>query len=145
MELNIKEQILTEELKKQIYDGFSRHAIEMTGYDEKLDSIAFVAMDKDSFAGAIVVELFWGALHIKYLYVADSYRNQKIGARLLQRAVDYGLEHNYTFAFVETMSFQALEFYQKMGFKLDFTRSGYSHGTSFHYLSMGLSSYPNKD
>jgi len=36
------------------------------------------------------------------------------------------------------MSFQALEFYQKMGFELDFTRPGYAHGTSFHYLSKKL-------
>lgn len=38
------------------------------------------------------------------------------------------------FAFVETMSFQALDFYRKMGFELEFTRSGYKHGTAFHYL-----------
>lgn len=42
------------------------------------------------------------------------------------------------FAFVETMSFQALEFYQKMGFKQDFVRTGYAHNTSFHYLSRKL-------
>jgi len=43
----IRQQPLTEHLKKQIYEGFSRHAIQMTGYDEKFDSIAFVAMDDD--------------------------------------------------------------------------------------------------
>ena len=137
--IDIKEQALTEELKKRIYEGFSRHAIEMIGYDEKFDAVAFVAMEDAILAGAIVVERFWDALHVKYVYVDDHYRNQGIGTRLMQRAVDYGLELNCPFAFVETMSFQALDFYQKMGFELDFTRPGYAYGTSFHYLSMKLS------
>jgi len=136
--IDIKEQALTEELKKKIYKGFSRHAIEMTGHDEKFDSVAFVAMEDTSLAGAIVVERFWNALHVKYVYVDEHYRNQGLGTRLMQRAISYGSEQNCPFAFVETMSFQALDFYQKMGFDLDFTRSGYAHGTSFHYLSKKL-------
>lgn len=138
--IDIKEQALTEELKKKIYEGFSRHAIEMTGHDEKFDSVAFVAMERTSLAGAIVVERFWNALHIKYVYVDEHYRNQGLGTRLMQRAVRYGSEQNCPFAFVETMSFQALDFYQKMGFELEFTRSGYAHGTLFHYLSKRLTS-----
>jgi GNAT superfamily N-acetyltransferase len=136
--IDINEQTLTEELRKQIYEGFSRHAIEMTGHDEKFDAVAFVAMEDTMLAGAIVVERFWDALHVKYVYVDDRYRNQGIGTRLMQRAIGYGLEQNCPFAFVETMSFQALDFYQKMGFILDFTRPGYAHDTSFHYLSKTL-------
>ena len=138
--IDIKEQALTEELKKKIYEGFSRHAIEMTGHDEKFDSVAFVAMERTSLAGAIVVERFWDALHVKYVYVDEHYRNQGLGSRLMHRAVSYGLEQNCPFAFVETMSFQAVDFYQKMGFELNFTRTGYAHGTSFHYLSKRLTS-----
>lgn len=134
----IRQQSLTENLKKQVYEGFSRHAIAMTGYDEKLESVAFVAMDAEKFAGAVVVEQFWGALHVKYVYVDEEYRNQGLATHLMDRAIAYGRENKCLFAFVETMSFQALEFYQKMGFQLEFTRSGYAHGTSFHYLRKGL-------
>lgn len=132
--LEIKQELLTEELKKQIYQGFSRHALAQTGHDEKFDSIAFIASDQGAFAGAVVVEKFWGALHIKYVYVEDPYRGQKIATRLMEEALNYGKEQQCPFAFVETMSFQALEFYQKIGFRLEFTRSGYKHGSSFHYL-----------
>lgn len=132
--MEIKQQLLTEDLKKQIYAGFSRHAIAMTGHDEKFESVAFVAMDGQVMAGAIVVELFWGALHIKYVYVEDQYRAQKLGTQLMEKAFNYAAEHKCPFAFIETMSFQALEFYEKCGFKLEFTRSGYAYGTSFHYL-----------
>ena len=71
--MEIKQQPLTEDLKKQIYAGFSRHAMAMNGHDEKFESVAFVAMDGQEMVGAIVVELFWGALHIKYIYAEDDF------------------------------------------------------------------------
>lgn len=133
--IEIKQQPLSENLKQQIYEGFSRHAISMTGYDEKYEAVAFVAHDeKGSFVGAVVIELFWGALHIKYVYVEDEYRGQGIATMLMNHALAYGQNHQCSFAFLETMSFQALGFYQKMGFELEFSRPGYKHDTSFHYL-----------
>lgn len=136
--IEIKQGSLSQELKKQIYEGFSRHAIAMTGYDDKNDPIAFVAMDDHIFAGAAVVDLFWGALHVKYVYVEENYRHKGLGRLLMQKVFAFGLSNRCPFAFLETMSFQALEFYQKLGFVLEFTRSGYSHNTSFHYLKKVL-------
>lgn len=136
--IEVKEQLLTEELKKRIYAGFGKHAKAMTGHDEKFDPVAFVANDKGYFAGAIVVELFWGALHVKYIYVDDEYRGKGVGSKLMDCALKYGQSNRCPFAFVETMSFQALDFYRKVGFELEFTRSGYKHGTSFHYLRKPL-------
>jgi hypothetical protein len=56
----------------------------------------------------------------------------------MKKALQYGRDKDCPFAFVETMSFQALDFYQKMGFQLELTRTGYAHGTSFHYLRKDL-------
>ncbi len=66
--LKIQQHPLTSELKKRLYEGFSRHSIATTGHDEKHDPVAFVAMAGDTFAGSVVVEIFWGALHVKYVY-----------------------------------------------------------------------------
>jgi len=136
---NIEESLLTDDVKKLIYQGFGRHAIATTGHDEKFDPFAFIARDvKGTFIGAIVAELFWGALHVKYVYVEDEYRGCGVATGLMSQALAYGKERGCPFAFVETMSFQALGFYQKMGFELEFTRSGYKHNTSFHYLLKNL-------
>ena len=137
--ISIDQRPLSNELKQHIYQGFSLHAIAVTGYDEKFDPTAFIAqIEGGSFVGAIVVEQFWGALHIKYVYVEESFRNQGIGTALMEYALTYGRSCQCPFAFVETMSFQALEFYKKMGFELEFTRPGYKHNTSFHYLRKNL-------
>lgn len=61
----------------------------MTGHDEKFDSVAIVANSEEgSFAGAIVVELFWGALHIKDVYVKDEFRNLGIATQLMEKALE---------------------------------------------------------
>lgn len=124
----------SENLKQQIYAGFREHAIATIGFDETFAPAAFVASNEGQFVGAVIVELFWSALHVKYVFVKEKYRKQGIATKLMQKALEYGKEHTCPFAFVETMSFQARGFYQKLGFVLEYTRSGYSHGTSLHYL-----------
>lgn len=136
--IEIKQQQLTQDLKKRVDEGFSHHAIAMVGHDEKFEPEAFVATDDNEFAGMAVGQLFWGALHVKYVFVDESYRGKGLGSRLMEQVILYGLANKCPFAFVETMSFQALDFYQKIGFQLEFTRSGYAHGTSFHYLRKDL-------
>lgn len=136
--VTISEKPLTDALKEEIFAGFKRHAVEKTGHNDIGETYAFVAEEEDLLLGAVVVELFWGALHIKYAYVHESARGKGLGRELMLCALAFGKSKNCPFAFVETMSFQALDFYQKLGFTLDFTRSGHSHGTSAHYLSKRL-------
>lgn len=137
--IEIKTQKLTDELKEKVDQGFKRHALETIGHDEKYPPKTFVAFDDNQFAGIVVCQLFWGALHIKYLIVDEDFRNKKIGTKLMQHAFNYALKHQCSFACIETMNFQALNFYLKLGFEIEFTRHGYLHDTSFHYLKKELS------
>ncbi|RYH22500.1 GNAT family N-acetyltransferase [archaeon] len=136
--MEIIEEPFTNELKKQIYDGFTQHSISMIGHDEKNPAVCFVVRENGKFLGTITFELFWGALHIKYIYVEEGNRGRQLGTKLLNKAEEYGRTHNCAFSFLETMSFQALDFYLKNGYDLEFTRSGFSHGSSFHYLRKEL-------
>jgi len=137
--MEIIQQPLTTELKNRIYSGFKEHTIKVMGQDGFGDPIAFIAIENNDLIGAVVAQPFWGTLHIKYVWVKEAYRGKKIGTLLTQRACEYGRNLNYLFAFVETMSFQALEFYQKLGFTLEYTRSGYAEGLAFHYLRKNFS------
>lgn len=136
MEIQVKP--FTDKLKKQVFEGFGRHAVAETGHNELPDPIAFIAKENDQFVGALVAQMFWGALHIKYVYIEDAFRSKGVGSQLLEAALAYAKEQKCPFAFVETMSFQAMPFYKKFGFVLEYTRHGYNHGTSFHYLRKDL-------
>lgn len=142
MTFQIKQNTLSEPIKKKIFDGFIREAIKSTGINGlSEDPISFEIFNEQEFVGAIVVQLFWGQLHIKYLFVEQKYRRQGIAQQLMNHALGFGRQRGCHFAFVETMNFQAPDFYQKMGFTIDFSRSGYAKNTSFHYLKKSLTDH----
>lgn len=132
--LEICEESLSDELKKTIYQGFAAHAIAQVGADGDMRVFTFVAKENAQFQGAVVCKTFWGALHVKYLYLIPAARKKGIGRELMKNALQRAKDLNCRFAFVETMSFQALAFYKKLGFIEEFARSGYANGCSFHYL-----------
>lgn len=139
MIFQINQNKLTEEVKKKIFKGFSQQALESTGIDGLSEEpISFEIYDETLLVGAIVVQPFWGQLHIKYLFVEKDYREQGIARMLMNHALEFGRKRECHFAFVETMSFQAPEFYKKMGFTIEFSRAGYAENTSFHYLKKPL-------
>ena len=56
--------------------------------------------------------------------MADSLRDKDYGTKLVRAAEQYGLEHECTFAAVNTMDWEALGFYKKLGFEIEFERHG---------------------
>lgn len=126
---------LTTEMRKEIFEQFAQHAKQQIGFNGLEDEpIAFCLQINGKNIGTCGIQLFWGQLHIKYLVVDEKYRGQGIGSKLLNHALNYGAKHECTFAFVETMSFQAPEFYQNHGFEIELKRDGYAHNQSFYYL-----------
>jgi ribosomal protein S18 acetylase RimI-like enzyme len=139
MDLVIDQNQLTEEIKKKILDGFSRDAIEKFGYDGQVpEPISFEIFDESEFVGAVVVYIFWGQLYIKYLFVEEKYRCQGVGRQLVERALQFGKKQGCQIAMVDTMNYQAPEFYEKLGFVLEFTRTGLAEGLSIHYYKKKL-------
>lgn len=139
MNLEIRQNKLSDEIKRKIFQGFARQAITSTGIDGlNEDPISFEVVNGSEFVGAIVVQLFWNQLHIKYLFVEENYRGQGLARQLMDHALEFGKKRGCQFAFVETMSFQAPDFYQKMGFVIEFSRPGYAENTTFHYLKKSL-------
>ena len=131
---------LTSELKDSIYKDFADHAISTMGFDGLSDEpIAFEINVNGINIGVCVCQLFWGNLHIKYLITRKGYKGQGIGRVLIEHALRYGKEQGCSFAFVETMNFQAPEFYQKLGFQIELKRDGYAGGSSLYYLRKDLS------
>jgi ribosomal protein S18 acetylase RimI-like enzyme len=130
---------LTSDLKKHIYGVFTQHAIAATGIDGLAeDPVIFEMREGEQLIACAGVQIFWGQLHIKYLIVEKPYRNQRIGRALMEHAFEFGRMHGCTFAFLETMNFQAPDFYKKLDFVVELERPGYTKGTSFFYMKKTL-------
>lgn len=135
---SIQQSPVTTELTTKIDAGFRQHGFDATGYDIPIDRIAFVAHNEDTFAGAVTAHLLWGTLHIRHMFIETQYRRQGLGKTLMEKALEYGKAHGCSVAFVDTMSFQALGFYQRLGFVHEFTRTGFAHNSVLYYLKKEL-------
>lgn len=136
--MKILKSALTPTLKETIYEGFKDHDIEKTGTSGIEEPICFYIEAKGKIVSSIVCRLFWGALHIKYVYTHKEHRNNGHASSIMKEVMSFAEKNKCPFAFIETMNFQAPEFYKKFGFEVEFERSGFSQNTSFLYLRKWL-------
>lgn len=77
-------------------------------------------------------------LCIKYLWVDEALRGQKIGSGILKAAEDEAAARGCRYAFVDTFHFQAPEFYIKHGYTEVFTLKNYPYTGARHYYTKTL-------
>ena len=73
-------------------------------------------------------------LDVEYLVVDEALRGQNMGSKLLKRAEQAASDRGCKYVFLDTFSFQAPEFYKKMGYKEVFVREEYPVTGKRHYL-----------
>ena len=83
-------------------------------------------------------ETFGNWLCIQYLFVCESLRGQGIGSKLLEAAESEARRRGCKYAFVDTFSFQAPEFYKKHGYQQVFTLEEYPYTGKRHYYTKEL-------
>ena len=97
------------------------------------DYFAFFIRDQENkvMAGCDGNTLY-GCLYIDQLWVSETIRHAGWGTKLINAALDYGKKRGCTFANVDTMDWEALDFYKKIGFTVELERKGF-HKNSISY------------
>lgn len=80
----------------------------------------------------------WGKLHVRILWVHPDHQSKGLGSRLMRWAEQRGKELGCKSTMVDTMSFQAPEFYAKLGYRQFGLSEGYEGGASRHYFEKKL-------
>lgn len=136
--MRIEKVELSKEIQERVMDGFAQQAFEATGYDGGIHVFSFAAYEGDEIVGVADCKFFWGAVHIRWLFIFPPYRHKGYGSALMEKALSHAKKCGSKFAFVETMQFQAADFYKKLGFEIEFSRPGYAKDGIFHYLKKDL-------
>ena len=68
--------------------------------------------------GGIVGGTYWGWMYIDILWVDEAYRKNGIGSKLLAEAENEAVRRGCHHVHVDTMSWQAPEFYKKYGYEV---------------------------
>lgn len=120
IEVEYKEN-LDEGIYEIIDEEFNKFATK-NGIVCNYKSFAFVAKEKSKIIGIITGNSYYKEVHISDLIVLEQYRNTHIGSELMETVENYYKNKGYENINLTTYGFQALEFYKKCGFKVEFIR-----------------------
>ena len=98
---------------RQALDQFNRERVGADGHTP----LNIVEYDADGqIVGGILGGTYWGWMYIDILWVHEDHRKQGIGSKLLHEAEQEALRRGCHHVHLDTMSWQAPEFYQKHGY-----------------------------
>jgi GNAT superfamily N-acetyltransferase len=88
--------------------------------------------------GGLVAETYWGWLHVQILWIDEAFRGRGFGARLLARAEQEAVWRGCHYAYLDTLSFQARDFYEAKGYRFFGALTDHPVGHSRYFLSKEL-------
>jgi GNAT superfamily N-acetyltransferase len=98
--------------------GVGNYNKEQAG-DNKFQRLCFALHTPDQeIVGGVLGETYWNWLYIDLLWVKDELRGYGYGHRLLMRAEDEARQRGAKNAYLDTFSFQALDFYEQHGYQI---------------------------
>ena len=100
--------------------------------------IQAVFVESGRVVAGIVAAAYWGKLHVRLLWVHPDHQGEGLGSHLMGWAEERGRELRCVSILVDTMSFQAPEFYARLGYRQFGVSNGYEGGASRHYFEKEL-------
>lgn len=129
---------LNQEDEQVLFEGIIDEAV----LKKKMDRITpFGIFIKDSHGivlGGASGFSCYGCLYVDMLWLKDGLRKQGLGKKLMLKAEKIGLERRCTFSTVDTMDWEALSFYQKIGYSIEFVREGFEKESKMYMLRKKL-------
>ena len=102
-------------------------------------NFSVLARDGDgTVSGGLRATCFWNTLHIELLWISKEARGKGIGRLLVEEAERYAIEHGFELALLESTTWQAKPFYEKLGYELMATIPDYPKGHACHFLTKRL-------
>jgi GNAT superfamily N-acetyltransferase len=111
------------------------------GYAGPVNARPFAIFVRDSqgrVLGGLDGELRWTWLFIAHFWLPEQLRGRGLGSALLARAELFALEHGGTAAYLDTLEFQALSFYERRGYTIYGVLEGFPPGSRRFYLQKTL-------
>lgn len=109
------------------------------GIEEKAEPFSFFIYESELMIAGCNGSVVYGMIYTDQLWVHPAHRQKGLGSELMEKVHALAKEKSCTMATVCTMSFQnARAFYEKLGYSLEFTRSGYAQNSQCYFLRKKL-------
>jgi len=125
---------------RRLVDGVRSFNRERTG-NEWPRPVAYYLRNPGRQIIAGVQGTLWGrSMHIDALWVDEQHRGNGLGAKLMKAIESYAAAHAHPLVYLETTSFQALPFYEGLGYRIFGELPQISEGHTLHFLAKDLNS-----
>ncbi|MBN1886438.1 MAG: GNAT family N-acetyltransferase [Thermoflexales bacterium] len=101
-----------------VIEGLRAYNRSHAGDDDHRKLAVFVRDAQERIVGGLLGDTYWGWLGVSILWIEESHRRQGHGRALLVAAEREAVQRGCQYAHLDTMSFQAIGFYQKLGYRL---------------------------
>lgn len=98
----------------------------------------FLKDENNNVLGGLLGEICWNWLEIHVLIMDDSLRNKGYGTKLLMKAEEIAKKQKCDFIKLDTLSFQALDFYKNLGYEVYGTLPNVGRDFEHYYLKKDL-------
>ena len=114
----VSEPHASDSLKQVVVDHLDAYNIAVTGFQEYSPVNLFLRDAGDEVVGGLLASTWGGVMFIRILWVSEALRGQGFGQRLVVMAVRRAAVRGCRHVFLDTFSFQAPGFYQKLGYQV---------------------------
>jgi GNAT superfamily N-acetyltransferase len=121
-----------------VRDGLALFNVAVTGDSYYSPLTIFLKDERGAVLGGALGHVWGGWLDLDTLWVAEPFRGQGYGAKLLRAAEDEARTQGCHGVFLTTFSFQAKSFYEKFGYEVVADIPDYPKGHSYHVLKKKL-------
>lgn len=137
MDLTITNKILDEDLD-EIHRNI--HAYNIARIEDKNPEELGIYMKDESgkMLAGLIGETHGNWLSVEFLWVSEELRRKGIGSSILKKAEETAREKGCKYAFLDTFSFQAPEFYKKHGYREVFALEQYPVTGKRYYFTKNL-------
>lgn len=134
----VYQESISPEEEAILIEGITEEALKRNQMSP-IKSYAFFIKDCHSrILGGLKGASYYGCLYIDSLWVMSALRNRRWGSKLMQAAEELGKRRNCSFISVTTMDWEALPFYLKVGYEIEYTREGFENGSKMFLLRKNL-------
>ena len=136
------EQSRNAETLATVQAGLRRHNDSHVPREEYVDLTIVARNDQDQVIGALLGETGRGWLHVDVVWVDEHARSQRIGSQLVEAAEAEAVRRGCHSAYLDTFSYQAKPFYEKLGYTLFGMLDDYPPGYQRFYMQKRLGERP---
>jgi GNAT superfamily N-acetyltransferase len=123
---------------REVIDGVRAYNLGMTGNQAPRTVAAFLRDAHGTILGGAIGGLWGRSIHIAGMWVAERERDKGHGTALMKAVEDYAAARGHHLSYVETTSFQARPFYERLGYRVFAELEGIDEGCTMFFLRKDL-------